>query len=65
MMLSTHNHGLIDRQKADIKPYHFKFDIRDGKVDYHYTLQEGHERSHALEVARTMDLPEEILAGVK
>jgi DNA mismatch repair ATPase MutS len=68
LMLSTHNHDLVDRLLGAntplIRPYHFQFDVtQDKKVVFHYSKQEGHETSHALEVARTMGLPDEILSA--
>lgn len=65
LMLSTHNHDAVSSLTGDgiplIKPSHFVFDIKDHQIKYHYHLQEGHQTSHAVEVARTMGLPEEIL----
>lgn len=65
LMLSTHNHDVVTSLTTDgislIKPSHFVFDVKDQQIEYQYRLQEGHQTSHALEVARTMGLPEEIL----
>jgi DNA mismatch repair ATPase MutS len=65
LMLATHNHDVVnyleDSQIPLVKPYHFQFSTEDGKVLYQYKLQEGHETSHALGVARTMGFPEEII----
>lgn len=65
LMLSTHNHEVVDQLKAQetasVRPYHFKFSIKDGEIKYDYVVQEGHEQSHALEVARTMGLPEDVV----
>ncbi len=67
LMLSTHNHDVVEKlknaQTGLVQPYHFQFTVRDGKVVYHYTKQEGHETSHATEVARTLGLPEEITSA--
>ena len=65
LMLSTHNHDAVSSLTSDgiplIKSSHFVFDVKDHQIKYHYRLQEGHQTSHAVEVARTMGLPEEIL----
>lgn len=67
LMLSSHNHDAVSSLTSNgiplIKPSHFVFDIKDHQIKYHYRLQEGHQTSHAVEVARTMGLPEEILAN--
>ena len=63
LMLSTHNHEVVDElqsQKA-ISASHFKFSVEDGRIEFNYKISEGHEQSHAVEVARKMGLPEEIL----
>ncbi|GEM_PF-2038150 len=70
LIVSTHNHDLVDRLLDSnvplVRPYHFRFDITpDKKVDFLYQKQEGHETSHAIEVARTMGLPEEITSTAK
>lgn len=65
LMLSTHNHDAVTSLTSDgiplIEPHHLVFDVRDGTINYRYQLQPGHQTSHAIEVARTMGLPEEIL----
>ncbi len=65
LMLSTHNHDAVTSLTSDgvplIKPSHFVFDVKDQQIQYQYRLQDGHQTSHALEVARTMGLPEEIV----
>lgn len=65
LMLSTHNHdavsGLTSNGILLIKPSHFVFDVKDHQIKYHYRLRDGHQTSHAVEVARTMGLPEDIL----
>lgn len=67
LMLSTHNHdavtSLTGSSLQPIKPHHFVFDVKDGQIEYQYRLQEGHQTSHALEVARTMGLPAEITSS--
>lgn len=68
LMLSTHNHDVVERlrnaQTGLIHPYHFQFSIENGKVVYHYTKHKGHETSHAVEVARTLGLPEAITSSL-
>ncbi len=68
LMLSTHNHNVVERLKNAliglIQPYHFQFSVVNGKVVYHYTKHEGHETSYAVEVARTVGLPDEIISSV-
>lgn len=67
LMLSTHNHDAVTSLTGSglqpIKPHHFVFDVKDGQIEYQYRLQDGHQTSHALEVARTMGLPEEITSS--
>jgi len=69
LMLSTHNHdavtSLIGSMVPLVKPYHFSFDIKDQQIEYKYSLNEGHQTSHAMEVARTLGLPEEIVLAAQ
>ena len=69
LLLSTHNHDVVnhleDSQVSLVNPYHFQFLAENGRVQYQYKLKEGHETSHAVEVARTMGLPEEILSAAQ
>lgn len=64
LLLATHNHDVVNYLQqtgvALVNPYHFQFSAENGRVQYQYKLQEGHETSHAVEVARTMELPKEI-----
>lgn len=66
LILATHNHEVVsylqNARFSSLNPYHFKFSISDGKIKYDYKIQEGHEESHALEVAKTMGLPDDILS---
>ena len=68
LMLSTHNHDVVEKlknaQTGLIYPYYFQFSVENGKVIYHYTMSKGHETSHAVEVARTMGLPEGITSSI-
>jgi DNA mismatch repair ATPase MutS len=42
--------------------YHFQTHIGDdGNISFDYKKREGHERSHALLVAKKMGMPDEIL----
>ena len=65
LMISTHNHKLVKtierahNDKASVS--HFGFEVKDGNITYGYTKTSGHEESHAIEVARKMGFPEEIL----
>lgn len=69
LLLSTHNHDVVNRlEKARmplVNPHHFQFSTEDGKVQYQYKLQKGHETSYAVAVARTMGLPEEIIVSAE
>lgn len=66
LLLSTHNHEVVDALVVaggdTIQPYHFSFDTEKGSIRYDYRIQRGHEGSHAVEVARTLGLNEEIVA---
>lgn len=68
LMLSTHNHDVVQSLTDSginlTKPYHFAFDVEDQRIQYHYSLREGHQTSHAVEVARAMGLPAEITSSV-
>ena len=67
LMLATHNHDLVTKlqniKTPLVNPYHFRFSIENGKINYEYAIKEGHENSYATEVARTMNLPEEIVGS--
>ncbi|MEX2012903.1 MAG: hypothetical protein WD967_00695 [Candidatus Levyibacteriota bacterium] len=69
LMLSTHNHDAVASLTGSgvnlTKPYHFAFDVEDQRIQYQYSLREGHQTSHAVEVARTMGLPEEITNSIQ
>ena len=69
LMLSTHNHdavtSLTNSGLHPVRSHHFVFDVKDGQIEYQYRLQEGHQTSHALDVARTMGLPEEIVSAAQ
>lgn len=69
LLLSTHNHDVVnhleDSQVSLVNPYHFQFSTENGRVQYQYKLKEGHETSRAVEVARTMGLPEEIVSAAQ
>lgn len=62
-MLSSHNHYFLRYMEnlGQIIPYHFDFTIHNGKIVHKYQLRRGHEASYAVEVARSMGLPEDIL----
>lgn len=67
LLLATHNHDVVNHLENSqirlVKPHHFLFTIENGEVHYQHKLQGGHETSYALEVAKTMGLPDEIMTS--
>ena len=66
LALASHNHkaieALLNTQSDLIKAYHFKTHFgADGKLTFDYRLVEGQASSNAIEVAKAMGFPEEII----
>lgn len=61
-IISSHNHRLIEslQNLKSVKPYHFDFNIVDGRIKYKHKKVPGHAKSYAMEVARIMEMPKEI-----
>ncbi|MFH1709592.1 MAG: hypothetical protein ABH860_00795 [bacterium] len=66
MALASHNHdalNVLQEVQADlIKSYHFKthFD-ENGELHFDYQMADGHDLSHAIDVAKKLGLPKEII----
>lgn len=65
LAMSSHHHELVDRLVtaggSRISPQHFKFDLGENGITYHYQMVPGHAPSHAAMVARQVGLPEDII----
>jgi len=65
MAIASHNHDALDilqKTMADfIKSYHPKTHFDDkGEIHFDYKIEDGHEISRAIDVARKLGLPKEI-----
>jgi hypothetical protein len=66
LMLATHNHRVVFALEAAkillVHPHHFYYEVQNGKLKYSYRMQPDHAPSMAIEAARSMGFPEEILS---
>jgi DNA mismatch repair ATPase MutS len=66
MVIAGHSHEAIsafaEANGNHTAPYHFKTHVGDdGKIAFDYLMQNGHALSQAIEVAKKMGLPQEII----